>query len=92
MLRALVVPADATATVNSIIASEGLFRSGIAAFLIVIVMDVVVAWALYVLPETLQFRFARVLKPPGCSKKAPDTPPEACSTCTFYLQNELFLE
>jgi hypothetical protein len=49
VLQALVVPADAAATVNNIIASEGLFRSGIAAFLIVIMLDVVVAWALYVL-------------------------------------------
>ena len=49
VLQALVVPADATATVNNIIASEGLFRAGIAAFLIVIMLDVVVAWALYVL-------------------------------------------
>jgi hypothetical protein len=40
-LQALVVPADATATFNNIIASEGPFRSGKAAF--VIVMDVVVA-------------------------------------------------
>ena len=49
VLQALVVPADAAATVNNIIASEGLFRSGIAAFLIVIMLDVVVAWGLYVL-------------------------------------------
>jgi hypothetical protein len=49
VLQNLVVPADAAATVNNIIASEGLFRSGIAAFLIVIMLDVVVAWALYVL-------------------------------------------
>ncbi len=49
VLQSLVVPADAAATVNNIVASEGLFRSGIAAFLIVIMLDVVVAWALYVL-------------------------------------------
>jgi Domain of unknown function (DUF4386) len=49
VLQTLVVPADATATVNNIVASEGLFRSGIAALLIVIAMDVVVAWSLYVL-------------------------------------------
>ncbi len=49
VLQSLVVPADATATVDNIIASEGLFRIGIAAFLIVIMLDVVVAWALYVL-------------------------------------------
>lgn len=49
VLRTLVVPADATATFDNIAAAQGLFRSGIAAFLIVIVLDVVVAWALYVL-------------------------------------------
>ena len=36
-------------TINNIIASERLYRSGIAAFPIVIVMAVVVVWALYVL-------------------------------------------
>jgi Domain of unknown function (DUF4386) len=49
VLQTLVVPADATATVTNITASDGLFRSGIAAFLIVIMLDVVVAWGLYVL-------------------------------------------
>ncbi len=49
VLQNLVVPTDAAATVENIIASEGLFRAGIAAFLIVIMLDVVVAWALYVL-------------------------------------------
>ena len=58
VLQALVVPADATATVNNIITSEGLFRSGIAAFLIVIVMDVVVAWALYVLLRPVNYTLA----------------------------------
>lgn len=48
VLKTLVVPADATATVNNIIASDGLFRVAIAAFLIVIILDIVVAWALYV--------------------------------------------
>src|ERR687897_1443287 len=49
VLQTIVVPTDAAATVENIIASEGLFRIGIAAFLIVIMLDVVVAWALYVL-------------------------------------------
>jgi len=49
VLEALVVSGDPTATFNNISESEGLFRSGIAAFLIVIMLDVVVAWALYVL-------------------------------------------
>jgi len=45
----LVDPADATATFANIAASDLLFRSGIVSFLIVFVLDVVVAWALYVL-------------------------------------------
>ena len=49
VLPNLLVPADAAATVNNFIASEGLFRIAIAAVLIVIMLDVVVAWALYVL-------------------------------------------
>ncbi len=49
VLQNLVVPADAAATVENITASEGLFRAGIAAFLIVIMLDIVVAWSLYVL-------------------------------------------
>ena len=49
VLQNLVVPTDAAAKVENIIASEGLFRIGIAAFLIVIMLDIVVASALYVL-------------------------------------------
>jgi hypothetical protein len=41
-------PGDPAATVENILDSEGLFRSGIAAFIIVLIADVVVAWALYV--------------------------------------------
>ncbi len=48
VLETLIVPADATATVNNIIASEGLFRIAIAMLLIVTFLDIVVAWALYV--------------------------------------------
>jgi hypothetical protein len=49
VLQRLVVSGDAAATANNIIASEGLFRAGICSFLIVAILDVVVAWALYVL-------------------------------------------
>src|SRR5688572_21674137 len=49
VLRTLVEPANATETFNNILGSQGLFRSGIAAFLVVIILDVVVAWALYIL-------------------------------------------
>jgi hypothetical protein len=44
----LIVPGDATTTANNIMASEMLFRIGICSILIVLICDVVVAWALYV--------------------------------------------
>ena len=49
VLQTLIVPADAAATTANIIGAPGLFRAAIAAFLIVAILDVVVAWALYVL-------------------------------------------
>jgi hypothetical protein len=49
VLQNLLVPANASATVDNIVGSPGLFRSGVAALLIVIMLDAVVAWALYVL-------------------------------------------
>lgn len=49
VLKALVVPTDATATIANLAGSQGLFRSAIAAFLVVIMLDLVVAWALYIL-------------------------------------------
>jgi hypothetical protein len=49
VLQILIVPADAAATTNNILASAGLFRAAIAAFLIVAILDVVVAWGLYIL-------------------------------------------
>jgi hypothetical protein len=48
VFQKLIVPGDAATTSNNIMANEILFRSGICSFLIVIVCDVVVAWALYV--------------------------------------------
>jgi hypothetical protein len=49
VLKSLAVPGDPAATANGILGSEGLFRAGIAAFLVVAILDVVVAWALYLL-------------------------------------------
>ena len=43
----LVTEGDATRTVTDIMASQGLFRPGIASLVVVIALDVVVAWALY---------------------------------------------
>lgn len=47
IFQSLVVPGDATATVNNIVSSEVRFRTGIFGILVVLVCDVVVAWALY---------------------------------------------
>src|SRR3990170_2430086 len=49
VLNTLVDTANPTATVANILESEGTFRLAIAAFLVVTFLDVVMAWALYVL-------------------------------------------
>ena len=49
VLNNLVEPGNATATVNNIVQSEGSFRFAIAAFLVVTFLDILMAWALYVL-------------------------------------------
>jgi hypothetical protein len=45
----LIVPGDAAATANNVLASEGLFRASIAADLVMIMSDVALALAFYVL-------------------------------------------
>ena len=49
VLNTLVDTGNPTATVANIVESEGTFRLAIAAFLVVTMLDVVVAWAVYVL-------------------------------------------
>jgi len=44
----LIVPGDAVVTVNNIMASDIIFRAGIFAWLIIIILDLLVAWSLYV--------------------------------------------
>ena len=44
----IIVDGNAAATVNNILANQGRFRFGIVAHLTVILLDLVVAWALYV--------------------------------------------
>jgi Domain of unknown function (DUF4386) len=51
VLQNLIVANDAKATAENILASGGLFRIGLCCFLVVAALDVVVAWALYVLLE-----------------------------------------
>ena len=43
----LIVAGDAAATAANIVESEGLFRVGLVSFLVIFLVDVVVAWALY---------------------------------------------
>ena len=49
VLQSLIVSGDASITANNILASWGLFRTAICILLIVIILDVVIAWAFYVL-------------------------------------------
>ncbi|HSJ83872.1 MAG TPA: DUF4386 domain-containing protein [Acidimicrobiia bacterium] len=49
VLQSLIVSGDAATTVGNIVADEGLFRLAIATLLVVTFLDIVVAWALYVL-------------------------------------------
>jgi hypothetical protein len=53
VLGRIVVPGDAAATANNIMASEGLFRLGIAVDVITFVSDVVIAWAFYELLKSV---------------------------------------
>jgi preprotein translocase subunit Sss1 len=49
VFQRLLVPGDTLATAENILANESLFRIGILGFVIVIVCDIIVAWAFYFL-------------------------------------------
>ena len=49
VLQNLIVPGDGAATIENIVGSEGLFRLSIAALLVVTFLDILLAWALYLL-------------------------------------------
>jgi hypothetical protein len=48
VLDSLIIPGDAATTAENIVNNEQLFRMGIASIIIVIILDVIVAWGLYV--------------------------------------------
>jgi hypothetical protein len=47
VVEGMIVPGDATATAAEIVAREGTFRLGVLAWWVIAVLDVVIAWALY---------------------------------------------
>ena len=49
VLESLIVPGDAATTANNIMVNDFLYRIGILSFIIMVVFDVILAWALYVL-------------------------------------------
>jgi hypothetical protein len=61
VLENLVVSGDAATTVGNIVADEGLFRLAIATLLVVTFLDIVVAWALYVLMKPVHPTLAIVV-------------------------------
>jgi hypothetical protein len=61
VLKTLIVPADAAATTTNIAGSLGLFQAAIVAFLIVALLDVVVAWGFYVLLRPVNEGLARLV-------------------------------
>jgi hypothetical protein len=58
VFESLIVTDDAAETAHNIVTNEVLFRSGIAAFVAVAVLDVLVAWALYVFFRPLHKQLA----------------------------------
>ncbi len=61
VLASLVVPTDAAATTNNIVASIGLFGAAVAAFSVVAILDVAVALGMYVLLRPVNERAALVV-------------------------------
>ncbi len=61
VLATLVIPTDTAATVTNIAASMGSFRFAIAAFLVVAILDIVVAWGLYAILRPANEGLARLV-------------------------------
>ncbi len=54
----IVVPGDAGATYDNLLGNEGVFRLAILSFIITIILDVVIAWALWILLKPVNRNFS----------------------------------
>jgi Domain of unknown function (DUF4386) len=54
----MLVPGDAQATVNNILSNEILFRSGIVSWLVVLIIDIIIAWSLYIFLKPVNKSFS----------------------------------
>jgi hypothetical protein len=61
VFESLVVPGDTATTFNNIQANELLFRMGILSFFFVVVLDVLVAWGLYVYFRPVNMRLSLLM-------------------------------
>ncbi|MFN2136775.1 MAG: DUF4386 domain-containing protein [Candidatus Promineifilaceae bacterium] len=59
-MEGMVVAGDAAATAANILANEAQFRLAIASFLLVVILDVIVAWGLYVFFEPVNRQISRL--------------------------------
>ncbi|MDQ0427411.1 hypothetical protein QOZ98_000236 [Planomicrobium stackebrandtii] len=58
VIESFIIPGDAAATVTNLTDNELLFRLAIASFVIILVLDVIISWALYILLKRVNKSFA----------------------------------
>lgn len=58
VIESFIIPGDAAATVTNLTDNELLFRLAIASFVMVLVLDVIISWALYILLRRVNKSFA----------------------------------
>lgn len=58
IFKSLIVPGNASLTANNVIANEQLFRWGTSIWLFVLILDVIIAWALYIFLKPVNKMFS----------------------------------
>lgn len=58
VIESFIIPGDAAATVTNLTDNELLFRLAIASFVMILVLDVIISWALYILLRRVNKSFA----------------------------------